>query len=400
MKTKFKTFTILFIDNNITYRDKTTVTLNKVIDNIFVANSGDEAIKIYEKNKEDIDLVLFSIDDDHDSSLKVLKQIRDFDKKLFIILMEENIEKNNLLELVKYRIWDVLPKSVNIKELITSIYSTYEYNRNKNKINDVEAQSYIDAINKVAIVSKTDLKGIITYVNDIFCEIAKYTKDELLGQPHNIIRHPDMPKDAFAQLWEVISRGETWQGKVKNMAKDGSAYFVNATISPIYDASGENIVEYIAIRFLTTEDETEKREFRKKVIVNLQENKRREYEQLLKIESLEKDIKSVRGLKEELEHEHDRNQKLLSQVKYYEEKISQIEFLNTKTTNEIKVENLSVLTINKELKDRNKRLSLDNASKEEMIEERNHAIQDLEVRNTEQSHRIRELRDVIENGTK
>ena len=83
------------------------------------------------------------------------------------------------------------------------------------------------------IVSSTDLKGIITYANRKFCEIAGYRKDELVGKNHNIVRHTDMPKTAFEEIWETIESGKEWTGVVKNLRKDGKYYWVYSHISPI-----------------------------------------------------------------------------------------------------------------------------------------------------------------------
>ncbi len=84
------------------------------------------------------------------------------------------------------------------------------------------------------IVSSTDLKGIITYANRKFCNIAGYTKEELTGKNHNIVRHPDMPKAAFQEVWDTISEGKDWTGIVKNLRKDGKYYWVYSHISPIF----------------------------------------------------------------------------------------------------------------------------------------------------------------------
>jgi len=89
-----------------------------------------------------------------------------------------------------------------------------------------------------AIVSETDLNGIITFANRRFCEISGYTSSELVGQPHNIIRHPDMPKAAFAQVWRTIQSGTIWHGLVKNLRKDGKFYWVDTEVTPIYDNNG------------------------------------------------------------------------------------------------------------------------------------------------------------------
>jgi PAS domain S-box-containing protein len=85
------------------------------------------------------------------------------------------------------------------------------------------------------IVSSTDTKGNITYVNDIFCKVAGYTREELIGQPHNIIRHEDMPKAVFHLLWQEVMKGNTIYAFVKNKAKNGDYYWVKAYVKPIYE---------------------------------------------------------------------------------------------------------------------------------------------------------------------
>ncbi len=109
------------------------------------------------------------------------------------------------------------------------------------------------------IISKTDLKGIITYVNTPFCKLAGYSKNELKGKPHNIIRHPDMPKAAFKDLWETIEKNEKWRGFVKNLRKDGRYYWVEAFIEPIFDENG-NKIGYISARRPVSEEDKKRYE--------------------------------------------------------------------------------------------------------------------------------------------
>jgi len=106
---------------------------------------------------------------------------------------------------------------------------------------------------KGLIVSSTDLKGIITYANRKFCEIAGYTKAELTGKNHNIVRHPDMPKAAFQELWETVKAGKEWTGIVKNLRKDGKYYWVYSHISPVIDEG--KITGYTAARRPASEAE-------------------------------------------------------------------------------------------------------------------------------------------------
>lgn len=103
------------------------------------------------------------------------------------------------------------------------------------------------------ITSKTDLKGLITYVNEDFLKISGFTEEELLGQPHNLIRHPDMPSEAFRDLWETVKAQNSWVGLVKNRCKNGDYYWVDANVSPIYE-EGKH-VGYMSVRTKATRDQ-------------------------------------------------------------------------------------------------------------------------------------------------
>jgi PAS domain S-box-containing protein len=97
------------------------------------------------------------------------------------------------------------------------------------------------------LVSQTDDKGNILFANEDFCEIAGYTFEELVGKPHNIVRHPDMPKAAFKDLWSTIKSNKIWNGYVKNAIKGGGYYWVYATVFPRYDSVGKKTT-YISCR--------------------------------------------------------------------------------------------------------------------------------------------------------
>ena len=98
------------------------------------------------------------------------------------------------------------------------------------------------------IVSKTDAEGIIEYGNDYFTEISGYKEEELIGAPHNIIRHPDMPKLAFKMMWDRISKGKNFIAVVKNLTKDGSYYWVITDFEPKMDSITNDIISYTAFR--------------------------------------------------------------------------------------------------------------------------------------------------------
>lgn len=106
---------------------------------------------------------------------------------------------------------------------------------------------YKKAVDYSTIVSISDINGIITYVNNAFVEISGYSADELIGQPHNIIRHPENPPELFAQMWQQLLQKQIWQGILKNKSKEGGTYYVDTTITPILDKNGE-IKKFLALR--------------------------------------------------------------------------------------------------------------------------------------------------------
>ncbi|HEX5710070.1 MAG TPA: diguanylate cyclase [Sulfuricurvum sp.] len=123
-----------------------------------------------------------------------------------------------------------------------TVQDVTESRRVEKQLND-----YIALIDESVITSSTDLKGNIIYVSNAFCRISKYDKSELIGKNHRIIRHPDMPAEIYRELWTTITHNQTWQGEIKNKAKDGSIYWVYAVISPDFDDNG-NKRGYTAIR--------------------------------------------------------------------------------------------------------------------------------------------------------
>ncbi|MDD2828709.1 MAG: PAS domain-containing protein [Sulfuricurvum sp.] len=108
------------------------------------------------------------------------------------------------------------------------------------------------------LLSETDEKGIITYANDSFYNVAGWGKDDLVGQPHNVIRHPDMPRAAFRSLWHDIQEKGFWTGMVKNARKGGGFYWVYATVMRSIDKNGN--IKYASIRIKPTRDEIKKAE--------------------------------------------------------------------------------------------------------------------------------------------
>ncbi|MBC8236783.1 MAG: DUF3365 domain-containing protein, partial [Helicobacteraceae bacterium] len=140
----------------------------------------------------------------------------------------------NFLFLSLYYFLQIKMKNAKLQSAVT----------NKDKI----LSEYKRAVDAGAIVSKTNNKGVITYVNDAFVKISGYSKKELLGKPQSIIRHPQTPPEIFKEMWEKLLNKKVWQGDLKNRKKDGTSYYVYGTIVPILDEK-DSIVEFLAIRY-------------------------------------------------------------------------------------------------------------------------------------------------------
>ena len=110
----------------------------------------------------------------------------------------------------------------------------------------MDVQKINDLFNKYTITSETDVNGTITYVSQPFVDISGYSKEELLGSNHRLIRHPDMPDSVFKQMWDTITNKQIWSGEVKNRKKDGGYYWVDSVVFPIM--KGDEIIGYKSIR--------------------------------------------------------------------------------------------------------------------------------------------------------
>ncbi|WP_428025301.1 PAS domain S-box protein [Arcobacter sp.] len=252
--------------------------------------------------------------------IEMLKQIRQLDKDVSIILSINN-EENSFLQSIELGISSYITKPINITKLFEDIKKIAQNIYFKNQFNkkQKELETYINIIERVAVISKTDLKGIITYVDDAFCEVSGYTRDELIGQNHNIVRHPENPKEVYKNLWETIQKGEIWEARVRNIDKEGNPWYAKSTIFPIFDEKNEKIIEYIAIRFIITDEYEEKRELASRLIKNTITHKTTVKDNETLKNQLISQNEIINALKEKIEKLSIQKNKLLSQINEYEE---------------------------------------------------------------------------------
>ena len=181
-------------------------------------------------------------------------------KNFLILLKDKNVGTNELFVICagfkNALIEFTFDKNINSLEIQKEIIYVYErnfegvlkqYSDTISQLNrDMQVSNNFISAN--IIMSSTNTDGIITSVSKAFCKITGYSEKELLGQKHNLIRHPDMSKDTFSDLWKTISAGNIWRGEIKNLKKDGGFYWVFATVTPDFDKNTHKIIGYSAVR--------------------------------------------------------------------------------------------------------------------------------------------------------
>ncbi|NWF65942.1 MAG: response regulator [Campylobacterales bacterium] len=241
--------TVLYAEDDESIRESTARILSRMIKNVITAIDGQDAIDKFKENYENIDLIITDISMPFKNGLDFVEDAKKLKPNIYTILTTafdhpEYFQKAIDLNVDKYIIKPV--SLIKLKESIIKFYNTYSLQKELLS-QKVILDEYKHAIDASSIVSKTDKKGYITFVNDLFCEVSGYAREELIGKPHNIVRHPDMPKEVFKNMWETILNKKIWRGRVKNRKKNGDFYIVETTITPILDSKGE-IKEFISIR--------------------------------------------------------------------------------------------------------------------------------------------------------
>lgn len=239
---------------------------------VLASTDGESALDIL--NEEEIDIVLLDINMPVMDGFEVCKKIKENPKTkdIPVIFITANTNEESIEKAYEVGGVDYISKPFKAREILSRINNhlllsekskvlTHDLEENVSLLNQ-----YKQVVDESLLVSKTDLKGNITYANDAFVKISGFTMDELISKPHNIVRHKDVPKKVYKDMWETIKSKKVWHGEIKNVKKDGSYYIVQATVMPILDSNGE-IIEYISAR----KDVTEIYNLKKEIIATQKE---------------------------------------------------------------------------------------------------------------------------------
>lgn len=241
---------ILIVDDSSTYLALYEDLLHRQLFNVVKAEDGLQALRILSQNP-DVKLIISDYEMPNKNGFQLIEEVRKhFTKEELPILIVSGINDNAVnSQCLKAGANDFIYKPFIEKEFYSRVYLNVgfiEYLSELEK-HQILLKQYRFAVDESSIVSKTDINGIITYVNDAFCAMSGYSREELLGQNHNIVRNFDTHLRVYQDLWSTIMDKKVWRGIVKNCKKNGDAYYVDTTVIPILDKDG-NIDEFISIR--------------------------------------------------------------------------------------------------------------------------------------------------------
>jgi PAS domain S-box-containing protein len=266
-------FSILLICDNERQREELVQLLEETYQNVYVATNDKEALSHFKIFP--IDLVIKYVRKYKDGDLNIVWELRKINTEIpiFSIYALPKIEFFN--KNVELGIDRIFPTPINKDMLIRALQQFCNNKTTQSLLLDQIKllDDYKEAIDRSFLVSKTDINGVIIDVNENFCQVSGYSKSELLGQPHNLVRHPETKNEVFEDMWKTILNQEIWRGRIKNLTKEGAEYVVESVIAPIVGSDGE-IKEFIAIR----QDVTKFIKVGRKVIEQEKEKKEMEKE--------------------------------------------------------------------------------------------------------------------------
>ena len=209
---------------------------------VITINNGVDAIEL--AAKEHVDLILLDIMMPDMDGYEVCVRLKKIDKTkdIPIIFITANTDEESIDNAYKVGGIDYVTKPFKSKELLARVKTQLSFH-----FLQTELEEKIALIDKYVSFSSTDRNGIITEVSGAFCELSGYTREELIGKKHSILRHSDMDKEIYTDMWKTIISGKSWNGDIKNRKKDGGYFWVSALITQRYYVKG-NVVGYTAIR--------------------------------------------------------------------------------------------------------------------------------------------------------
>jgi len=325
-----KQVTILYVEDDIDSRAEITEVFSNYVKEVIEAGDGDEALTVYKKHRDEnkpIDIVISDINMPKKSGIEFLEDLRKLSKKIPVIFTTAHTESPVLLDAIKYKVTSYVVKPIDFVKLLDEVLDCTKkrFKEKKHKEEKKDLHNHLSNIDQVAIVLKSDGDGNLTYANKAFYDISKYERTDIIGEEYNSVNHPDVSELVLREMWDDAKSKGIWNGKLKSKAKDDSIFYVNTTLIPIFDNENETITEYYHISFSITNYEQEKRDFKKRVIENVQENRKQTNAAKRIIYDLQVELDKYKKVDLAYIQEKKKNIEYLNQLKLYADKLTEME---------------------------------------------------------------------------
>jgi len=299
-KKLLKRLKLLFVEDDTVVREELQQLLSDFFGKIYIACDGQEGYDLYLENKDDIDVILTDINMPRLSGIDMVKKIRKKDTKIPVFFGTAHSDNELLAEAIKLKVHDYLIKPIDVRHLLNMMndLANVLYQDFLLKQQNKELEQYKMVIDSNNIVVKTDIHMKITYVNELFCQITGYDKDELLGQDFKAIKHPEMSNDIYTNMYATVLNNKPWHGVLKNLTKEHGNFTTECHIITTLNDSGE-VTGAISIQRDITEELNKKRNIQLALMKDKSDifirSKEGSAEQSLVINNLKKQLEQLKS---------------------------------------------------------------------------------------------------------
>ncbi len=392
-----KELTLLYIEDDEQLRKELSSEFEKRFKELFVVTNEIEALEKFRNNE--IDFIICDINLPRKNTIEFLIEVKIKDSKIPILIVTTSTNQEYVFSCLKIGVTDYFVKPfepIEFVEKIEKILDNLEKERELDFYNET-IKDYMDTIGKVAVVSIFDLEYKLVYFNDFLIEVSKYDFEELVSFDFFSLLHPDLSKEFIKKITDDLENGQSYKGNLKYISKDKDTFYANTTIVPIKDNS-EKIEKYICVKFITTKEENERREFKKRILYDFQETKRVYKVSQDKINKLTLQISKFENYEKKmyvLDKIQENNQRFAKEISLLESIIKELDEKQTVFTKEvnakIKVISESALNLKKyEIKSEQKIVEI-----KKDIKVREQIIEKIEKELDEKSTKIEDLQDVL-----
>lgn len=327
LKKFIKTLNILYVEDEKNAREILSKILKRYFNNVKVCENGLEGYITFQKEHMDdktFDLIISDINMPKMDGLDMLEKIRELNTDVPIIFITARNEANVMIRAIELQVTNYIIKPLDMDAINNVINNTCEkiYLKNMFIKKQRELEIYIKMVDQIALIAKLDTNGNIKYLNENYKNTLGIRNSDYINKSYESLKSSQSNPQTYNQIFEVINKGNIWEGILKNESISGELIYEKSTIMPIFDESNKKILEYICVNYPITKQEKEKKELNKKMIQNIVQHKKDTYSTAKEIEQYESEIlklkKHILQIESKLKAQNNNRLYLLNQLESYE----------------------------------------------------------------------------------